>query len=59
MSRRFSVCNAKEVIKVLSRHGFVLIGQTGSHQKWRHEDHHRRKWLERGGIPLKITAQEI
>jgi predicted RNA binding protein YcfA (HicA-like mRNA interferase family) len=36
MSRRFPVRNANEVIKVLRRHGFVLVGQSGSHQKWRH-----------------------
>ena len=38
MSRRFPVCNAKEVIKVLRRHGFLCVGQSGSHQKWRHEN---------------------
>ena len=26
------------MIRVLRRHGFVLIGQSGSHQKWRHPD---------------------
>ena len=36
MSHRFPVCNAKEIVKVLRRHGFVLVGQSGSHQKWRH-----------------------
>ena len=36
MSQRFPVCNAKEVVKVLRRHGFGLVGQSGSHQKWRH-----------------------
>lgn len=36
MSRRFPVCNAEDVIKVLRKHGFVLAGQKGSHQKWRH-----------------------
>ena len=36
MSQRFPVCNAKEIVKVLGRHGFVLAGQSGSPQKWRH-----------------------
>ncbi len=36
MSRRFPVCTAKDIVKVLRRHGFALAGQTGSHQKWRH-----------------------
>ena len=36
MSRRFPVCSASDVIKVLRRHGFALAGQAGSHQKWRH-----------------------
>jgi predicted RNA binding protein YcfA (HicA-like mRNA interferase family) len=35
VSRRFPVCNAKEVVKILRKHGFALIGQKGSHQKWR------------------------
>ena len=38
MSRRFPVCNAKEVVKVLRKNGFVLVSQSGSHQKWRHEN---------------------
>jgi predicted RNA binding protein YcfA (HicA-like mRNA interferase family) len=25
-----------EVIRILRRHGFVLVGSKGSHQKWRH-----------------------
>ncbi|HEY1718223.1 MAG TPA: type II toxin-antitoxin system HicA family toxin [Verrucomicrobiae bacterium] len=38
MSRRFPICNAKEVVKVLRKNGFVLVSQSGSHQKWRHEN---------------------
>jgi predicted RNA binding protein YcfA (HicA-like mRNA interferase family) len=38
VSRRFPVRNAKEVIKVLRKHGFGLVAQSGSHQKWRHEN---------------------
>ena len=36
MSGRLPVRNAGEVIRVLRRHGFVMVGQKGSHQKWRH-----------------------
>jgi len=38
MSKRFPVCNARQVTRVLGRCGFTLIGQRGSHQKWRHSD---------------------
>ncbi len=27
-----------EVVKVLRKHGFVMVSQSGSHQKWRHEN---------------------
>jgi len=26
------------VVRALRRHGFILLGQRGSHQKWRHPD---------------------
>lgn len=38
MGKRFPVCNAREVIRVLRNHGFILASQKGSHQKWRHPD---------------------
>ncbi len=38
MGERFPVRTASQVIRVLRDHGFVLIGQKGSHQKWRHPD---------------------
>ena len=28
---------AKEVEKLLSKHGFVLVSQKGSHRKWRNQ----------------------
>ncbi len=31
-----------QVIRVLKRHGFVLAGQTGSHQKWRNAANRKR-----------------
>ncbi len=36
MSPRFPVLNARDVTRVLKGNGFVLTGQKGSHQKWRH-----------------------
>jgi predicted RNA binding protein YcfA (HicA-like mRNA interferase family) len=36
VSQRFPVCNAKQVFKVLRKHRFELLAQSGSHQKWRH-----------------------
>ncbi len=33
MSERFPVCTAREVIRVLRKHGFMQISQRGSHQK--------------------------
>jgi predicted RNA binding protein YcfA (HicA-like mRNA interferase family) len=41
VSQRFPVRNAKEVVKVLRKHGFELVGQSGSHQKWRHANGRR------------------
>lgn len=32
----FPVRSAKDIIRVLQRHGFIKVGQKGSHQKWRH-----------------------
>ena len=36
MSERFPVCRAQHVIRVLRKHGFTLVSQKGSHEKWRH-----------------------
>jgi predicted RNA binding protein YcfA (HicA-like mRNA interferase family) len=38
MGPRLPICDAKDVIRVLRRHGFARVGQKGSHQKWRHPD---------------------
>lgn len=38
MGQRLPICDAKDVIRVLRRHGFVKVGQRGSHEKWRHPD---------------------
>jgi predicted RNA binding protein YcfA (HicA-like mRNA interferase family) len=35
MAQKLPRLKANEVIKILQRHGFVLVSQKGSHQKWR------------------------
>ena len=42
MSRRLPRLNASEVVRVLRRHGFVLVSQRGSHQKWRNPETSRQ-----------------
>ena len=54
MSRRFPVCSAKEVVKVLRKHGFVLVAQSGSHQKWRHENSRQVIVAMHGSKPIPI-----
>ena len=54
MSRRFPVRNAKEVVKVLRKHGFVLMAQSGSHQKWRHENGRQVIVAMHGSKPIPI-----
>jgi predicted RNA binding protein YcfA (HicA-like mRNA interferase family) len=36
MSPRIRRLTAREVEEILSRHGFILISQKGSHRKWKH-----------------------
>ena len=54
MSRRFPVCNAKEVVAVLRRHGFILAGQSGSHQKWRHANGRQVIVAMHGSKPIPL-----
>ena len=54
MSQRFPVCSAKEVVRVLRRHGFVLVGQRGSHQKWRHANGRQVIVAMHGNKPIPI-----
>ncbi len=54
MSQRFPVCNAKEVVKVLRKRGFELVGQSGSHQKWRHENGRQVIVAMHGSKPIPI-----
>jgi predicted RNA binding protein YcfA (HicA-like mRNA interferase family) len=54
VSRRFPVRNAREVIKILRKHGFELIAQSGSHQKWRHENGRQVIVAMHGNKPIPI-----
>ena len=54
MSRRYPVCNAKEVIGVLRKHGFLLVSQVGSHQKWRHANGRQVIVAMHGNKPIPI-----
>ena len=54
MSQRFPVRNAKEVVKVLRKHGFELVGQSGSHQKWRHANGRQVIVAMHGSKPIHI-----
>ncbi len=54
MSRRFPVRTAQEVVKVLQKHGFALITQKGSHQKWRHANGRQVIVAVHGNKPIPI-----
>jgi predicted RNA binding protein YcfA (HicA-like mRNA interferase family) len=54
VSQRFPVCSAKEVVRVLRKHGFVLVGQRGSHQKWRHGNGRQVIVAMHGNKPIPI-----
>ena len=54
MSRRFPVCSAHDVIRVLRRNGFAFVDQRGSHQKWRHPDGRQVIVAQHGSKSLPI-----
>jgi len=54
VSERFPFCTAKEVIRVLRRHGFVQVSQKGSHQKWRHPNGRQVIVAIHGNKPIPI-----
>jgi len=54
MSGRYPVRNAREVVRVLQRHGFALVGQKGSHQKWRHPNGRQVIVPVHGSKPIPI-----
>ena len=66
MGEKFPVCTASEVVKVIRQHGFVLSGQRGSHQKWRHPDgrmvivaHHGPKSIPIGTLKSIIEGARL
>jgi len=66
LSQRFPVRNAAEVVRVLRRHGFVPVGQRGSHQKWRHANgrqvivaQHGRKLIPIGTLKSIIEGSGL
>ena len=54
MSPRLPALNAKDVIRILNRNGFVLVGQKGSHQKWRHANGRQVIVAVHGNKPIPI-----
>jgi predicted RNA binding protein YcfA (HicA-like mRNA interferase family) len=54
MGRRYPICNASDVVRVLRRHGFEQIGQKGSHQKWRHADRRQVIVADHGNKSIPI-----
>lgn len=52
MSEHFPVRNAREVIRILRRHGFSLVSQKGSHQKWRHANGRQVIVADHGSKPI-------
>jgi predicted RNA binding protein YcfA (HicA-like mRNA interferase family) len=54
VSDRFPVCTAREVIRVLRKHGFTPVSQKGSHQKWRHPNGRQVIVAVHGNKPIPI-----
>jgi predicted RNA binding protein YcfA (HicA-like mRNA interferase family) len=54
MGQGLPVCSAKDIIRVLRRHGFAKVGQKGSHQKWRHPDGRQVIVADHGNKPIPI-----
>lgn len=67
MARKLPRLKASEVVSILQRHGFILVSQRGSHQKWRHPDtgkqvivpHHKGKQLPLGTLRSIIEGSGI
>ena len=67
MARKLPRMKSEEVIRVLDRHGFELISQRGSHQKWRNPDngkqviapHHKGKQLPLGTMRSILEGSGI
>ena len=58
---------AQEITRILQRHGFVLVSQRGSHQKWRQPDtgkqvivpYHKGKELPLGTLMSIIEGSGV
>ncbi len=67
MAQKLPRLKASEIISILQQHGFVLISQRGSHQKWRKHDtgkqvivpYHKGKQLPLGTIRSIIEGSGI
>ena len=67
MAQRLPRLRADEVTRVLRRHGFELVSQRGSHQKWRHPNtgrqvivpNHRGRILPLGTLDSIIDGSGI
>ena len=67
MARKLPRLQANEVIRTLEQHGFGLISQRGSHQKWRNDDtgrqvvvpYHKGKQLPLGTLRSIIEGSGI
>ena len=67
MTQKLSRLKADEVIKILQRHGFAIVSQRGSHQKWRNNatlkqvivPYHKGKQLPLGTIRSIIDGSGI
>ena len=67
MARKLPRLKASEIIKVLQQHGFILVSQRGSHQKWRNDDmgkqvivhYHKGKQLPLGTLRSIIEGSGI
>jgi predicted RNA binding protein YcfA (HicA-like mRNA interferase family) len=67
MAQKLPRLRADKITRILEQHGFVLISQRGSHQKWRHSDsgkqvivpYHKGKQLPLGTIRSIIEGSSI
>ena len=67
MAEKLPRLKANEVIRILQQHGFILISQRGSHQKWRNSDtgkqvivpYHKGKQLPLGTLRSIIEGSGI
>jgi predicted RNA binding protein YcfA (HicA-like mRNA interferase family) len=67
MAPKLPRLRAGEVTRILQRHGFLLVSQRGSHQKWRHPDtgkqvivpYHKGKQLPLGTLRSIIEGSGI